>query len=417
MEPCSRQTRYHICNVLSCLRWTTMHCWVGISLAALFTVASATSDELLQQKVTPSPITAIWNVAGPSSSPNSEQSVDTSLSSENSNGNNGNTTSFIVFSSILLFGAASFLLVSYQRCRQNTAQKFGSEWYLENSLPTIDTSNSCNRSDETYFAIIEEHHSTSMDITEPDDEVNEFYKDDVESVPSIHDPQDILASFHMHHNSDGPFVQDLSIQLHDYDSDDNENIESDDEYDTSNLCDFLQQNDFDHLWNQDDEFDDDFDDSGSHVQTGPIDIDSGEYILFSVPTAVATMTISTTTMCNDPLRATGDKKRRRDYHSSLTTISHGPRTIRKKRHKTVKTIREDYFYEKYNDRVRRLKELQPIPESSENDDNTSVSSAGISYRSKPRTVATGAADDPNDAITESTIPSQIMECYPDTVIV
>lgn len=429
MHPWSRHIRGHRSKRSYCPRWTTMQFWIGVMLSTVIGQhhfswhVTATTDELLQQKLTSSPSPAMWDLVVPSLSPSSNQTLGTSLLNEDNNRSYGSTISYIIFSSILLLGAMSFLLISYQRCQQHSTEKSKSEWYLEVSLAATDSSNNYNRNEETdstvqndpLFSYIEKHHSTSMDITGPDDETNEFEHDDIESRHSIYHQQDFLASLHDHYYSDGPFVQNLSMQLHDYDSDDNECLESDDDYNTSYICDLLQQDDFDDLWNQDDEYDDDFltTDSGSRIRTGPIDIDSGE----SVPITDATR--EQLMHSSNLLRPYGGRKRHRREckSSSTTTTMNGATMIRKKRPKTVKKLREDYFHDKYRDRVQRFMALQPIPESSENDDNTSVSSAGISYRSKPRTVATGAADDPNDAITESTIPSQIMECYPDTVIV
>jgi hypothetical protein len=421
IQPWSRQIRYQRCKLPHCLQCSTLHSWIGIAMSALLSrnpfsryLATATNDELLQEKVTASPTTATWDLVPPSSSPISNQAIGISLQTEDSSGSNGSTISFIVFSSILLFGTILFLLISCRRCRQYSVQKCESEWYLENSLAATDSSNNGNRnegSDSTEkndhsFSYIEKNHGISMETTEPDDEDNEYEAVDIESIPSLLYQQDIMASFH------GPFELDLLIRQSDYDSDNYDYIDSADDYDTSYICDVLQHDDFDDLWNQDNEFDDDdYVVSGPPIHTGPIDIDSGE----SVPRTVPTTTLSTEPIEHTSklmLPSCGKKRHRRDCLSTPFTTLNGATTIRKKRHKTVKKLREDYFHEKYHDRVQRFKALQPILESSEHD---SISVSSISYRSKPRTCI-ALPEDSSDVIIDTTT-SLTIDSHSDKIIV
>ena len=425
MEPWSQQIRYHRFIQSHILRWNLPQSWIGVLLSALLyrfpfslDVANATYDELLQQKVTASPTAAVWDLFEPSSSPSFDQRFGNTLAAQENHGRNGSIISFIVFSSILLSGAIIFLLISCKRCRQQFVQEYESEWYLEKSLEAADICNNGSRNEGSDSTVKNDivfsnmHYNTSIDTTEPDDDVNEFYQNDIESISSMNYQQDVLASFHVHHENDGPFVQD---QVHDYDRDEYGGIESDDDYDTSDVCDLLLHDEnFDDVWNQDDEFDDDFlngggGDASEEIHTGPIDIDSGEKVSPSC----------TESKLQRRQQQHGDKKRhRRDCKSSFTPINgvSTTTTVRKKRHKTVQKLRAEYFHKKYHDRIPRCKELQPILESSEND---SISVSSISYRSKLRTVyASGLPEHCSDfVITETSLSPHSIDCCPGTIIV
>ena len=165
-------------------------------------------------------------------------------------------------------GAMVLLFMTFQQCQQYLIQQEESDRYSECLLLPDDNETTTRRN---------EHEFSNVDQPQPDHVVVDLTESDHQSDASDHDCYEFLSSVHY----EGVFTQDLPTGLSSSDSDEDDIVDGNDEYDTTNIFDLLQHDAFDNLWNQMDECEEDHADgeSSDHtVHIGPIDIDSGENV-------------------------------------------------------------------------------------------------------------------------------------------
>ncbi len=161
-------------------------------------------------------------------------------------------------------GAMVLLWMTFQQCQQYLIQQEESERCLESLLPPDDNETTTLRN---------EHEFSNIDPQQQEHVVEDLTKSDDQGDAFDHDCYEFLSSVHY----EGVFTQDLPSGLCSSDSDEDDNMDSNDDYDTTNIFDLLQQDAFGDLWKQIDELEDS-ESSVDSVHIGPIDIDSGENV-------------------------------------------------------------------------------------------------------------------------------------------
>jgi hypothetical protein len=319
-------------------------------------------------------------LGSPSSAPSASISVGATSNSENDEPKWG-TTTFVVFSSVVIFGMILSWILSHQN-RYCYPFKSASNWMFDETCSTPDNHNASNKMVTTTgsccgaseLSNIENGHGTAFDATEVDDNSSEFFCNTA-SVPSKIPCKASIPFFEndCSGHDDDAFDHDLQTWCTDVDDDD-----------SLFQCDSSSSDDFDDLWNEEVEYDNDivhnplilYDDSDVLLSKGPIDIDTGEHVPVIQPQQ------------QQSLRCSGGKRRFCNVDSAVT--SRKKRNINQKILRTpVKQIRDDYIKEKQ----RRLNLLLPIPESSEHDTISLTSSK--SYFSHSRCLL---GDDKYDCI-------------------
>ena len=103
------------------------------------------------------------------------------------------------------------------------------------------------------------------------------------------------------------------------------------------------------------------------------------------------------------------RQHNRDYRSPSTTTT--TKTKRKKPRKTVKMLRDDYFYEKYST-CRHKALLQPIPESNSEHDGIISATSSIPYNRSISLTTIAPPEDSYDAATSYATATLVVDCTP-----